>query len=149
MELIKRISVVILVLSFSVLTFGMVNPSSPEETSVKNVIEKFVTASENNDASALDGILFKEFSFVKYNTFTKSQTPLTKGEYLDMVKKGTIGAWKSNLNISSVDVHDNTAVAKVELTDTRVKESGFLTLIKVDGNWQILSGVYSLEAANK
>jgi len=145
MEFIKRVSVIVLILSFSVLTFGMVNPSPSEETTVKSTIEKF----ENNDSNTLNNILFKDFSFVKCNNFTKSQTPLTRGEYIDMVKSGKIGAWKSKLNINSVDVQNNTAVAKVELLDTRVKESGFITLLKVDGNWQILSGVYTLESANK
>ncbi len=44
MEFIKRVSVIVLILSFSVLTFGMVNPSPSEETTVKSTIEKFVNA---------------------------------------------------------------------------------------------------------
>jgi hypothetical protein len=74
---------------------------------------------------------------------------MSKGDYINNIKSGTIGGWVAKLSINSIDVNDNTAMAKIELVDPRVKQSGYLTLIKVNGEWEILNGVYTLDTVKK
>lgn len=145
MKVTKKIAVAMLVFAFSFLTFGGTNPSSTEDTAIQTTVEKFVNASQNKDSKELSNVLSSDFSFLDYNNITKKGVQMSKDSYIDNIKNGTIGGWAAKLNINSIDVTDNTAMAKVELVDSRVKRSGYLTLIKVDGGWEILNGVYTLQ----
>jgi hypothetical protein len=48
--------------------------------------------------------------------------------------------------IVSVDVVDDAAFAKIELDYPRIKFTDYFTLLKVDGEWKIMSKVYHGEA---
>jgi Putative lumazine-binding len=149
MKVAKGISVAMLIIAFSFMTFARTSSSSNEDSTVKLAVEKFVSASQDKNSKDLESILSDNFSFFNYNSITKEGAQMTKGDYINNIKKGAIGGWVSKLNINSIDVSDNTAMAKIELVDTRVKQSGYLTLIKVNGEWEILNGVYTLETVNK
>jgi hypothetical protein len=48
--------------------------------------------------------------------------------------------------IVSVDVVDDAALAKIELDYPKIKFTDYFTLLKVDGEWKIMSKVYHGEA---
>ena len=50
--------------------------------------------------------------------------------------------------IVSVDVVDDAAFAKIELDYPKVKFTDYMTLLKVDGEWKIMSKVYHGEPRN-
>jgi len=50
--------------------------------------------------------------------------------------------------IVSVDVVDDAAFAKIELDYPKVKFTDYMTLLKVDGEWKIMSKVYHGEPKN-
>ncbi|MDR3611099.1 MAG: nuclear transport factor 2 family protein, partial [Ignavibacteriaceae bacterium] len=60
-------------------------------------------------------------------------------------KGGQKGGWQRNVNIGDVDINGNTAVAKVDITDSKLKESGFVTLVKDNGSWKIASELSTLK----
>ncbi|MEJ2614772.1 MAG: nuclear transport factor 2 family protein [Ignavibacteriaceae bacterium] len=124
------------------------NPNNPaDEEAVKQVIEDYVKGTDNQNAELLEKILYPEGNYFNYNAITNKVSQMTNDQFLEKVKKGQTGGWERQLNINSVDVNDNTAMAKIEVKDARMMQHGYLTLVKEDGKWKIMSGAYTLEAA--
>ncbi len=121
------------------------NPADVE--AVKQVIQDYVKGTDARNVDALEKILYPSGNYFSYNTITNKSSEMTNDQFLEKVKKGQTGGWERQLNISSVDVNDNTAMAKIEISDARMKQHGYLTLVKEDGAWKIMSGAYTLETA--
>jgi hypothetical protein len=119
------------------------NPADVD--AVKQVIQDYVKGTDSRNVDALQKILYPTGNYFSYNAITNKASEMTNDQFLDRVKKGQTGGWERQLNISSVDVNDNTAMAKIEITDARMKQHGYLTLVKEDGTWKIMSSAYTLE----
>ena len=142
--------IVNLILGFTMLlllstTYAISNNNPADVDAVKQVIQDYVKGTDSRNVDALQKILYPSGNYFSYSTITNKASEMTNDQFLDRVKKGQTGGWERQLNISSVDVNDNTAIAKVEITDARMKQHGYLTLIKEDGGWKIMSGAYTLE----
>lgn len=122
------------------------NPADVE--AVKQVIQDYVKGTDSQNVDMLEKILYPSGNYFSFNTVTNKVSQMTNDEYLDRVKKKQTGGWERQLNINSVDVNDNTAMAKIEIQDARMKQHGYLTLVKEDGKWKIMSGAYTLETVN-
>ena len=66
-------------------------------------------------------------------------------QFISLVKNGQKGGWVRNVTINSVDTDGSTAMAKVDITDSRLKQTGFFTLVKNNGSWKVASAVTTLE----
>ena len=119
------------------------NPADVD--AVKQVIQDYVKGTDSRNVDALQKILYPTGNYFSYNTITNKASEMSNDQFLESVKKGQTGGWERQLNISSVDVNDNTAMAKIEITDARMKQHGYLTLVKEGGVWKIMSGAYTLE----
>ena len=113
------------------------NPADVD--AVKQVIQDYVKGTDSRNVDALQKILYPTGNYFSYNTITNKASEMSNDQFLESVKKGQTGGWERQLNISSVDVNDNTAMAKIEITDA------YLTLVKEGGVWKIMSGAYTLE----
>jgi hypothetical protein len=141
-----RISAVVVFSLFmfsSVYAFSFTNPSDDE--SVKVVIEDYSKGIDNRNTEALEKVIYPGAHFLNFNKVTNKITEISNDELIELIKKGKAGGWERELNISSVDINGNTAVAKVEMTDAKIKQAGFVTLVKENGSWKIMSGAYTLE----
>ena len=129
-------------------TYAM-KPNNPADVeAVKQVIQDYVKGTDSQNVDMLEKILYPSGNVFSYNAITNKVSQMTNNEYLDRVKKRQTGGWERQLDINSVDVNDNTAIAKIEVKDARMKQHGYLTLIKEDGKWKIMSGAYTLETVN-
>ena len=122
------------------------NPADVE--AVKQVIQDYVKGTDSQNVDLLEKVLYPAGNYYSFNAITNKVSQMTNNEYLDRVKKRQTGGWERQLDINSVDVNDNTAIAKIEVKDARMKQHGYLTLIKEDGKWKIMSGAYTLETVN-
>ena len=121
-------------------------PNNPADVeAVKQVIQDYVKGTDSQNADLLEKILYPEGNYFNYNAITNKTSQMTNDQFLDKVKKGQAGGWVRQLSINSVDVNDNTAMAKIEVKDARMKQHGYLTLVKEDGKWKIMSSAYTLE----
>jgi len=124
------------------------NPNNPADVeAVKQVIEDYVKGTDSQNADLLEKILYPEGNYFNYNAITNKVSQMTNDQFLEKVKQGQTGGWERQLSINTVDVNDNTAMAKIEVKDARMSQHGYLTLVKENGKWKIMSGAYTLETA--
>jgi hypothetical protein len=139
------ISLVIL----SLFLFSSVNAknliNSGDDEAVKEVIENFSQGVDGRNVETLQEVVYPGAHFLNFNKVTNKITEMTNEELIELVKKGRAGGWTRELSINSVDVNENTAIAKVEMKDAKLKQTGFITLVKENGSWKIMSGAYTLE----
>lgn len=140
-----RISAVIL----SLFLFSSVKASSftnsSDDESVKVAIENYSKGIDNRNTETLEKVMYPGAHFLNFSKITNKITEMNNEELIELIKKGKAGGWERELNISSVEINENTAIAKVEMKDLKLKQTGFVTLVKENGSWKIMSGAYTLE----
>ncbi|HEX3073811.1 MAG TPA: nuclear transport factor 2 family protein [Ignavibacteriales bacterium] len=142
----KSFNLVAILLVFTISVFAK-SPVSPEdETAIKQTIENFVKGTDSRNVSMLEKVFYEDASFVGVNKINKSFVNSNNDEYIDLVKKGRMGGWQREFNVASLDANDQTAMAKVEITDSKLKQTEYLTLVKVDGAWKIVNRTYTVES---
>ena len=140
----RILAVVLSILLLSSVYTGALARSGDDE-SVKVAITDYSKSIDSRNTETLQKVIYPGAHFLNFNKITNKITDMTNEELIDLIKKGKAGGWDRALNISSVDINENTAVAKVEMTDAKLKQSGFVTLVKDNGTWKIMSGAYTLE----
>ena len=78
------------------------------------------------------------------NQLTNNVENYSSKQFVTLVKNGQKGGWQRNVSIGSVTIDGNIAVAKFDITDVKIKESGFVTLVKDNGTWKIAGQVSTL-----
>ena len=94
---------------------------------------------------ALENIVYDDASFIMINKLRNNVSQYDKNELINLVKKGGMGGWERTLNIVNVQLSENTAVAKIEIADNKLKTQEFVTLIKVGDKWQIVGSAMSID----
>ncbi|HEX2865587.1 MAG TPA: nuclear transport factor 2 family protein [Ignavibacteriales bacterium] len=122
-----------------------VKAAQPGEDEVRQAVSSFVKATDTRNVSNLQELLAPKASFSTLNKINNSFTQVAAEDYINSVKAGKIGGWERNLTINSVDINDNLAMAKLELTDARLKQVEFVTLMKVNGSWKIVNSALTTE----
>lgn len=142
----KPAKILVAVFSFFLISslFAASNPQDVE--AIKEVIKSYVTSVDMRNADNLEKVLYSEGNYVNYNKISNQTLQMSNDEFIDMVKKGRAGGWTRELNVNNVDVNSNTAIAKVEIVDSKVKQSGYLTLVKDKDTWKIVTSAYTLES---
>jgi ketosteroid isomerase-like protein len=115
-----------------------------DKEDVEQVITNFVKSVDTRDTGALSKAVFPGVNIFTFNQISNKLDNYTAAQFADLVRNGQKGGWIRTLNVSSVDVEGNIASAKVDITDARLKESGYITLIKDDGSWKIAAEVTTL-----
>ena len=116
-----------------------------DQGDVEQVITNFVKNVDSRNAGDLTKSILPSASIVVVNDLTKSIDSYSGSQFVNLVKAGQKGGWQRNVNISSVDLDGNTAIAKVNITDTRLKETGYFTLIKDNGAWKVAGEITTLK----
>ncbi len=141
----KKVSF-LLILTFVITNVSFAN-TAVEESAVKTVIEKYAAATEAKDGGALSEVFADNAVIYRVALGSKKVMEYDQSSFAEQVKKGRLGGWKRDLKVQSVDVYDNTAVAKIQLTDSKLKQTEFLSFVKIDGNWKIVSSSLTREKA--
>jgi len=116
-----------------------------DQDGVEAVVTNFVKNIDSNNADALSKMVLPGGSIIVVNDLKKSIDQYSTDQLVNMVKNKQAGGWTRNVNISSVNVDGNTAVAMVNISDARLKQSGFITLLKDNGSWKVASQVTTLQ----
>ena len=121
------------------------NSSKKEDQGdVEQVITNFVKSVDTRDAGALSKAVIPSANIFTYNQIANKLDNYTASQFVDMVKNGQKGGWTRTVSVSGVEVDGNIASAKVDITDPRLKETGFVTLIKDGGTWKVATQVTTL-----
>lgn len=142
----KNVKIILTSLMLLLMTFASfaANNSGNDEQAVKQSIETFVKGVDTRNVDAIKNVISSDASFVTVNTLTKKNEEYSHDALVDMVKSGKMGGWARTLTVSTVDVNDNVAMAKVEMTDARLKRTGYISLVKDNGAWKVVSEVTTL-----
>ena len=132
-----------ILISAAVFANQPVNPVDKSE--IEGVIKDYVTSTDNKNVDELDGLFYDKAAFVCVNKITNKVIECDKDTYLNQVKTGKLGGWARNFEVENIDMNGETAVAKVVITDSRLKQIEFVSLAKMDGKWKIVSRTYTLE----
>ena len=133
----------VLFLASSILAAGN-DIKKEDKGDVEQVITNFVKSVDSRDAGTLSKSVISNANILTYNQIANKLDDYTASQFVDLVRNGQKGGWTRTVNVSSVDVDGNIASAKVDITDPRLKESGFVTLVKDDGAWKVASEVTTL-----
>ena len=120
------------------------NPAKEDKGDIEQTISSFVKSIDTQNANDLSKAILSNGAVVTLNSITNKMDNLTASQLVDRVKNHQQGGWARNVTVSSVDVDGNTAMAKVEITDARLSQSGFVTLVKENGTWKVASEVTTL-----
>jgi len=143
----KRFNIltVLSVLLLSVSLFAGNNMLKEDKTDIEQAITNYVKSVDSRNADNLSKTLLSNGSIITLNSITKSVDHYSGDQFINLVKNGQKGGWVRNVSINSVDTDGNTATAQVNITDARLKQTGFFTLVKDNGAWKVASEVTTLE----
>ena len=118
-----------------------------DDAAVKQTIEKYAKSTDDKDGNGVQSVFHKEAVVYSVNQFNSKVTEMSLAEYVDEIKKGKFGGWERSLSIEEVNVYGSTAVAKVTLKDSKLKQTEFLSLVKMGNDWKIVSCSLTREKA--
>ena len=143
MKAVKILTLVLfLLLSFS--TFAGTNPYKEDKSDIEQAVTTFVKSVDNRKADDLSKALLSSGSIIIVNSITNKIDNYSGAQFINMVRNGQQGGWERTVSVNSVDTDGNTAMAKVNITDPRLKQSGFFTLVKDNGVWKVAGEVATL-----
>ncbi|MEM8484262.1 MAG: nuclear transport factor 2 family protein [Bacteroidota bacterium] len=128
-------------LIFLAATFA--TPAS-DDAEVRAVVKQFATAADKQDAAGVRSVLHKEAQ-----QFFKGENGLVRLEtavYLGMIEQKKIGGQPRKLTIDHVAVDGDMASVKATMVNKAYRFDNFISLMKVEGQWQIMSIVLRMQA---
>ncbi len=140
-----HILTVLSVLVFSVSIFAGGNMLKNDKDGIEQAITNYVKSVDSRNTDELSKTLMSSGSVITVNNITNKLDHYSGNQFINMVKNGQKGGWVRNVAVNSVETEGNTATAKVAITDARLKQIGFITLVKDNGNWKVASEVTTLE----
>ena len=111
--------------------------SSADEAEIRSAIEQFSTAADNQDAAGVGEVLHVEAQqfYMGPEGLVRLETPT----YLSLIEQKKIGGEARVLNIKRIDVNGEMASAKVLMTGKEYTFDNYISLMRVDDRWQIMS----------
>lgn len=141
-------NVLTIIFSFLFLTnIAFASASPADDAAVKQTIEKYAKSTDDKDGSGVESVFHKEAIIYSVNKFNNKVSEMSLSEYVGEIKSGKFGGWERDLTIESVDVYGSTAVAKVMMKDAKLKQTEYLSLVKLNGGWKIVSCSLTREKA--
>jgi len=134
---------ILFALTVFVSTFALAN-GPKDEADVKQALSEYYNAIDTRNSSQVESSLYQDAAVLTVNTITNKTTRISADELIDKVKRGGVGGWKRDVAVGNIDFNDKAAIAKVEISDSKVKQVSFVTLLNDSGKWKIVSEVSTL-----
>lgn len=109
------------------------------QKAVQTTVAQFANSAAKHDVARMAEVLHKDSR--QYAWFKGKLMKLPKGAYLGLLQSKKIGGPGRTLRIHSVDVLGNLASVKVSLVGKKASLDYYMSLMKVEGRWQIMSNV--------
>ncbi|MFO7446151.1 MAG: nuclear transport factor 2 family protein [Ignavibacteriaceae bacterium] len=135
----------VLLVSSVVLANG---PDGENESAVKQTITNYINGIDSRNPDAVEKTLYSGATVLTVNSISNKTNQLSSNDVISRVKNGSLGGWKREVSFGEVELNDKTAMAKVEVSDSKLKQTCFLTLVNDNGQWKIVSDV-SIVSQNK
>jgi hypothetical protein len=137
MKTLKSLAIILVLFAFTSVYAG--NPA--DETAVKQAITNYFSGIDSRNSDVVEQSLHSEATVVTVNTISNKTISFSSDDIISQLKKGALGGWKREVNFNSLDVNEKTAMAKVEISDVKLKQTSYVSLVNDNGNWKIVSEV--------
>ncbi len=132
------------ILIFSLLLLWSTKNTAQESDyeTIESVIKTYVVGDNTRNYKMLEGI-FREGTTMK--TFSLKANEYREYNCLDVFKSQENAAQQQERNhrISFINIAGNAAIANLETEYPKGFNVDYFTLLKIDGNWKIVSKVYA------
>lgn len=117
-----------------------------DEAAIRQTVQYYFDGGKNRDSLALRKAFHPEARMLFAKDGRLEMVPI--GEYIERVagsrpKPGEVD--RTRRRVASVDVAGDAAVAKLELQRPDMLITDYMSLLKVDGRWVIVSKIFSRE----
>lgn len=119
--------------------------SPTDDAHIRSVLHDFVDGADARNEAQLRRALHPEAR--QYVQMPDGLVSIGTDAFLAMIKAEQIGGEDRTLAIHDVRIRGNTAFADISITGGTFAFSDYVSLMKVDGHWQIMSVVISLTDA--
>jgi hypothetical protein len=129
----------LLILLLSIAGLGSLTAQTkPDEEAVKACLENYMSGDGARVEKAFHPSAFMKYIDVQSGEF--KDVPIA--EYIARVKAATSPA-KRKINIESMNVEGNAAQAKIKIENDTAILYDYMNLLKVNGEWKIVSKIFS------
>lgn len=127
-----------LIMAVSLLTFGHQMNAQTTEDKIKQVVEDFITSTDEQNAEKLASTLNDKA--MQYVIFGPNLLTFSKQEYVDQIKAKKVGGQPREIEFAETLLSGDT-VATVQLTATSavIRFHYQVTLLKHQDQWQIVA----------
>ena len=139
----KLLFTTVLLIMFSAVYVAQSNKGDVDEF-VNNYLQNLNT----NNTSGISKVLHDDGSFFGVNDITNKTVNNSAEEYVELIKTGRLGGWNGTAEVNHVSVNTNIASADVQISNGRLKQTQYLTLLKTDEGWKVINATYSLSKDN-
>ena len=114
-----------------------------DKKAISTVIEHFIKGADDHNAELLTSALHPQDQ--QFFMQKGKLTTLTTEIYLKLIEAKKIGGTPRQFKIKDLDINNNIASAKVEIRSSKVLFQDYISLMKIDGKWQIMNIVLRYE----
>jgi len=120
------------------------SPMSAERTEIEAVIQEYFRGYLTAERQLVARAFHPETRLLSVEDGKLAKTEMI--EWLENLesRKGKGDVRQADTEISTVDITDSAAVAKVTLTFQKYKFTDYLSLLRVQGLWRIVGKIYSV-----
>lgn len=113
---------------------------------IKQAIEKFIKGGDNSDPLLLEEVLHKDYQNIQDGFFDKQGIfIIPKQEYIGLVRDRIFGGKPRTITYHSIEQKNNIAYAQVSLESSALLFSSFITCVRENGIWQVITNIPSIE----
>jgi len=116
---------------------------SKDKTKIKATIQQFVQGADSQDSNSLAAVLHPESQ--QYYVGQEGLVRLPRTTYFNLIDQKKIGGTPRELDIESIDLNGNLAVARVKIWNDNARFENYFSLMKVEDEWQIISIILHME----
>ncbi|MEL6654640.1 MAG: nuclear transport factor 2 family protein [Bacteroidota bacterium] len=126
-----------LALGLSLMSF--MQSENKEEKAIRKVLQTFVQGGDQQDVSMLEGVLHDAYRVVWNDPASGKVQVLDRATYLSFIEQKKFGGDTRKLKIESISMQDaSNASAKVYIDGEAADFMGLISLVKADGQWQLV-----------
>ncbi|AOP35507.1 hypothetical protein A0128_17675 [Leptospira tipperaryensis] len=120
-----------------------------EETSLKTLIQEFVTAGDERNVNKLENILHKDFRLYAFVGNANQPWEMNREGYLGALKEGKIGGKPRTLKITALKSEGNLAYATLSMKSSEMTFVVNQQWIKTDSGWRLLQDLANAQILKK
>ncbi|MEM6347746.1 MAG: nuclear transport factor 2 family protein [Bacteroidota bacterium] len=138
----------LLSLAMGISLMSFTQTETKTEKAIRKVLETFVKGGDKQDVAMLEGVLHDSYRVVWNDQASGAVKVLDRTTYLSFIEQKKFGGDTRTLEIESIAVQNEAnASVKVFLDGKAADFRGLISLIKIDGKWQLVQDLTLMEVA--